>query len=125
MTTTVVANSHTRKVVGHMLRDTTFVGAEAVLRHLPRIEPGQRVAAMVLLAKAAAPPEPPKPTGVTLTGETREKPVTLTPEQMRRAHSRWNKGDREPDTVEGERQYQRVRGRRRAAARRAALSEAS
>lgn len=110
---TVVATPATRKLAKAILADAMWDGADAVLRHLPDVYPGQVPALIYLLARAATTGEVPAPTG------TPRKPLLLSPDERRRAHRRYAAGSRDPATMRGEREYQRESKRRRDAARRA------
>jgi hypothetical protein len=112
----IVASPATRTLARRLIADTQWDGAEATMAALEEIRPQQIPALIHLLAAAASTGEVDPSRG----GEDRE-PITLTPEERRRAHRRYQAGQRDPATRRGERDYQRAskrdrRNRRRAAA---------
>ena len=114
MIPTVVATKPTRVIAKAILADAQWDGADAVLRHLPDVQPHQIPALVALLARAAVTGELPAHTGAP------RKPLLLSVEERKRAHRRYSNGARDPATIRGEREYQRESKRRRDAARAAA-----
>lgn len=102
----VVATPATRSIARHILAETAWDGAEAVLRHLPDVRECQIPALIALLAKAAVTGE--RPAGTV--GPPR-KAILLDEEERRRAHRRYGAGARDAATVRGEQEYQRERRR--------------
>lgn len=96
----LVPTPRTRAVAQMLLRDATKASAvDAVLNHLDRIEDDQ-VHALI---------------GVLLTAAKQHRRIgrprlalKLTEAKRREMHTRYRRGEREPEVVEGEREYQRV-----------------
>lgn len=96
----LVPTARTRAVAQMLLRDAAKTTAiDAVLNHLDRIEADQ-VHALI---------------GVLLTAAKQHKKLGrprmtlhLTESQRREMHRRYRRGERTPEVVEGEREYQRV-----------------
>lgn len=98
----IVATNPTRLLARAILSETEEDGADAVMRHLPDVQPCQVPALIALIAKAAVTGEvPARPSGQPA------KPLLLTEDERRKAHARFRQGARDRETMRGEREYQR------------------
>ena len=100
-----------------LIRRTAKDGADGALEVLGHFHPDRHPALIAFLAHlacgASSRSRPAK------NGTYRGEPIPperLTPEERKAYHAAWKRGERTPEVIAGEREYQRIRNRQRRAA---------
>lgn len=101
----IVPTDATRRLARSMMADARrTTGGDAALKHLPELQPEQLVALIgALLTQIKVTEKVGRP----------PLPLELAEDERRRCHAAYRNGDRTPEVVAGEREYQRVNQRAR------------